>query len=115
MLQPTPRLMESIKSRLRFLRDPYALTIAIHLRTGKADPSERGEGGEGSEEAEEGPGSGWRELLRHGVACAREIEADWVGTRHRVVWMIISDGHPSVPEEARRLFGEVCCQRNVKM
>lgn len=29
-----------------------------------------------------------------------------VGTRHRVVWLLVSD-HPSVPAEAERLFGDV--------
>ena len=73
LLSPTPKLLEFVAPRLRYVRDPYALTIAIHLRTGKADPSEGEEG-----ELEGGaPGAEWRNFLQHGVACARDIEADW--------------------------------------
>ena len=75
LLSPTPKLLDFVAPRLRYVRDPYALTIAIHLRTGKADPSEFEEGEfEGGEGA---PGADWRDFLQHGVACARDIEADW--------------------------------------
>ena len=71
LLSPTPKLLEFVAPRLRYVRDPYALTIAIHLRTGKADPAEEGEF-EGRD-----IGSDWREFLHVGIACARDIEADW--------------------------------------
>ena len=73
LLSPTRKLLEFVTPRLRYVRDPYALTIAIHLRTGKADPAEGEEGGfEGRD-----PGSDWREFLEVGIACARDIEAEW--------------------------------------
>ena len=39
-LMPTPALWARIQPRLALLRDPHALTIALHMRTGKADPRE---------------------------------------------------------------------------
>ena len=97
LLVPTPAMMEFIKPRLRAVRDPDALTIGIHLRTGFADPSEIEE--EGMSHAD-----GFPTLVEQSMACARDLEAKWLGTRRKVVWVLVSE-HPDVPSLAKPNFG----------
>ena len=42
-------------------------------------------------------------LLREAIACAESLEALWLGTRHRSVWLIVSDDASFASDLRRRL------------